>query len=102
MACIKELADVMGLVEELPEAWQRRAVTKLVKVLECAEIEAAEAGLSPSERRDIRWAEVLAYWERRDKTFADRLRMQRPLIERFGEFPLIELEEMKPKGMDDD
>ena len=88
MTCVKELADVMGLIEELPEAWQRQAVTKLVTVLECAESEAAEEGLSPGERRDIRWAQVLTYWEKRDKTFADRLRMQRPLIERFGEFPL--------------
>lgn len=86
MPCIKELADVLILIEELPETWQRQAAAKLVRVLESAEREAAEEGLSPDERRDVRWAEVLTYWGARDKAFTERLKRQRPLIERFGRF----------------
>jgi hypothetical protein len=87
MPCIKELADVLVLVEALPETWQRQAVTELMRVLELAERDVAEEGLSPRERREYRWAELLTFWEKKDKAFADRLRRQRPLLEQFGEFP---------------
>lgn len=87
MPCIKELADVLVLVEELPETWQRQAVTQLIRVLELAEREVAEEGLSPVERRELRWAEFLTFWEKRDKAFADLLRRQRAWVEQFGELP---------------
>jgi uncharacterized protein YmfQ (DUF2313 family) len=86
VACIKELADVLVLIDELPELWQRRAAAQLERVLELAEREAAEQGLSSRERWDHRWAEYLAIWEKKDKAFAARLRRQRACIERFGEF----------------
>jgi uncharacterized protein YmfQ (DUF2313 family) len=84
--CIKELADVLVLIDELPGSWQRRAAAQLERVLEHAEREAAEQGLSSRERCEHRWAEYLALWEKKDKAFAARLRRQRACIERFGEF----------------
>ena len=86
MGCIKELADVLVLIDELPKLWQRRAAAQLERVLEHAEREAAEQGLSSRERCDHRWAEYLAIWEKKDKAFAARLRRQRACMERFGEF----------------
>jgi uncharacterized protein YmfQ (DUF2313 family) len=86
VGCIKELADVLVLIDELPASWQRRAAAQLERVLEHAEREAAEQGLSSRERCEHRWAEYLAIWEKKDKAFAARLRRQRACIERFGEF----------------
>ncbi len=87
MGCLKELTDVLVLIDELPESWQRRAAQQWERILEHAERDAAEQGLSSRERREHRWAEYLAMWEKKDKAFAARLRKQRACIERFGEFP---------------
>jgi len=87
VGCIKELADVLVLIEELPAPWQRQGAAKLACVLELAEREASEEGLSSRERREHRWAEYLAVWQKKDKAFAARLKRLRACIERFGEFP---------------
>jgi hypothetical protein len=90
VGCIKELADVLVLIDELPESWQRRAAAQLEHILERAEREAAEQGLSARKRCEHRWAEYLAMWEKKDKAFAARLKKQRACIERFGEFAVTD------------
>ncbi len=86
VGCIKELANVLVLIDDLPESWQRRAAAQLERVLEHAERDAAEQELSSRERCEHRWAEYLAMWEKKDEAFAGRLRKQRACIERFGDF----------------
>jgi predicted RNA-binding protein len=53
----RELQDIMILVADLPERWQKKAEKQLIDILDRAEREASEEALPVHEKRRVRDAE---------------------------------------------
>lgn len=83
MPAIKELQDVVDLLGQYDEFYQRMAIKDLIMHVEHAEQDIAVRHLTRLERRAVREPRGLAEYERRyGKTFADEIRAQLAAIKR--------------------
>lgn len=69
MAAIRELSDILVLVEQLPDEWQRKAVKALLQVLYANEGDVSEAHLTGRERRELNIDRHLEWMARKGWTF---------------------------------
>jgi hypothetical protein len=73
----EDLKAVVGLVEKLPDAYQRRAVRSLMEIVDEWEDRASLPEMTDREYRALsieRWRKVNELWKERFEEMRDRLR----------------------------